>query len=409
MNTTPLQRGLTGWKHVKSSAIERYFGSVVTENISRAMREFYWPIFVAGTHGWVYVMPGGDFVGDLGTNGEFSVADRSHEYIKQQRRSARSRIARQRPSVNMARTRDDFRRQMLGMGPACFAFASDDAVLAAETGGKSFTFSNMVKVGVASNAIGNGIDLWTALTSNPVAGAAAPAAPGGLANIDTTTGAMPLINNGAAGTNHFRAAEIQASVINMTLRLDDKIFSVAKLMNSTATEAVTGVPLRYQNQTSTSLSYIGGNFCYPSNPTTVLPATAHNWTVCTYTNQAGTAAQSFESVAGVASCVLRGIDLAANLPGWFLRLAAGDTGVKALTQMQCSALVATGTIDFVVAHPIAWIPCYAANVIWSRDALYGRGPRLPHIEDNACLNFCECPKSATTVTNYQGQVVTVGE
>jgi len=80
-------------------------------------------------------------------------------------------------------------------------------------------------------------------------------------------------------------------------------------------------------------------------------------------------------------------------------LASGDVGVKALTQMQCSALVATGTIDFVVAHPICFIPCPVANMVCIADALY-TAMQLQQLYDNACFTGIEMPKPATTATTY---------
>jgi hypothetical protein len=179
-------------------------------------------------------------------------------------------------------------------------------------------------------------------------------------------------------------------------------------MNSTTTEAVTGVPTRYQNGTAGNDAYIGGNFCFPANPTTVLAATAHNWTVCQYTDQDSATGNSFPSATGVSACVVGGIDLAAGQGSWFMPLAAGDVGVKALTQMQCSAAVATGTIDFVIGHPIAINACPIANLACLDDGLY-TSLNLTHIEDNACLSFIELPKPATTATSYSGIVRAVGE
>jgi hypothetical protein len=106
--------------------------------------------------------------------------------------------------------------------------------------------------------------------------------------------------------------------------------------------------------------------------------------------------------------VLRGIDLLASTPGWFMPLATGDVGIGALTQMQSSAVVATGTIDFVMAHPIAFMPCYAAAVIWPQDGLRGT-VNLTSIFDNACLAFLEMPKPATTATTYSGLLTVVSE
>ena len=209
-----------------------------------------------------------------------------------------------------------------------------------------------------------------------------------------------------ANTGHFVNANVAASVVNNSLLLYDRLFSVAKTMNSTATEAVTGTFSRYQSQTGTDLNYIGGNFVFPSDPTTVLPATAHNWTVCQYTNQAGAATQSIPSIAGISASAVHQIDLAVG--NWFMPLASGDTGVKALTQMQCSALVATGTIDFVVGHPIAVFPCLIANMAMNIDGV-ASAFNLQQVYDNACLAFIELPKAAASACTYSGIVLTVSE
>lgn len=194
----------------------------------------------------------------------------------------------------------------------------------------------------------------------------------------------------------------------MTLLLCDRLFSVAKTMNSTTTEAVTGVPTRYQSGTATAEDYIGGNFCYPETQGTTLANTAHNWTVCQYTDQDSNTAQNFVSTAGIASGTssIRHIDLATY--NWFLPLASGDTGVKALTQMQCSAAVATGVLSFVVAHPIAFMPHPIAALVCIVDGV-NTAFNLTRIYDDACLYFIEMPKPATTATTYSGRVQIVSE
>jgi hypothetical protein len=284
------------------------------------------------------------------------------------------------------------------------AFASIDAVIAAFTGGKGQTIQ-FSKTGVASNAIGNCNDLWTR-AGFPAAGGASSAAPGGRVPTASTTGALPFLNLGTANTGHYLNWALSSSVAGNSLLLYDRTFDVVKTMASTSTQAVTGVPTRYQSTTAGANDYIGGSFCFPANPTTVLAATAHNWTVCTYldeTNSAGT----FPSATGVSACVVGGIDLAAGA-GWFMPLAAGDVGVKALTQMQCSASVATGTIDFVIGHPLAVNACAIANIACLDDGLY-TSLNLASILDGACLSFIELPKPATTATNYSGILRAVSE
>lgn len=378
-----------------SQRLEQWLGADAVARLSHGMRNFYWPVALHGVPGNVYAMPGGDFSGHVDAGQFGSALDRADDLRQRLGRRLRTYVAR------------SWRASGRVPHGQLNSFTTLSAVIAARTGGKGCDMF-FQKAGVASSAIGGSMDLWTD-TGQPAAGAAGAAAPGGTAPTSATTGAMPFVNAVSnANTSHFTSAWVTASVINNSLLLYDRLLSVAKTMNSTATEAVTGTFSRYQNATSTAGDYIGGNFCFPSNPTTVLAGTAHNWTVCQYTNQAGTTAKSFPSATGISACPVHQIDLAVGGGSWFMPLASGDVGVKALTQMQCSALVATGTIDFVVGHPIAWMSCPIANLVCTIDGI-NTAFNLVTVYDNACLALLEAPKPATTATSYSGQITTVSE
>lgn len=386
-------------RHTHSDRLERWLGTEQVSRLSANFRDFYWPVPVHGVPGNVHVMPGGDFTGEIKAGAYLTAKDGAAVVIKKLRKAAEARVRREKALgtlLDMIRCED---RRLASVG----AFASIDAVVAAFTGGKGQVMP-FNKVGTASNAIGNGEDLWIA-TGTPTAGSASSAAPGGRIPTSATAGSLNFKNLGTANTGHYLNWSLSASVINNSLLLYDRLFDVVKTMNSTATQAVTGVPTRYTSTTPGNAGYIGGNFCYPMVPTTVLAATAHNWTVCTYTDEGG-AAGTFPSIAGVSACTVGGIDLVAGK--WFMDLASGDVGVGALTQMQCSALVATGTIDFVVGHPIAVNACPIANIACLDDGLY-TSLNLSPILDNACLAFLELPKPATTATTYSGVVRAVSE
>lgn len=387
-------------KHTHSDRLERWLGKEKVESLSRDFGKFYYPIAVHGVPGNVHVMPGGDFTGEIKAGQYFTAKDSAAKVMRKLLNEAKAKARKDNALSALIDLIKAENREVLSVG----AFASVDAVIAAYTGGKGQSI-NFSKTGIAANAIGNANDLWTR-AGTPVAGAAASAAPGGVAPTASTAGALGFKNLGTANKGHYLNWSLSASVINNSLLLYDRIFAVAKTMNSTATEAVTGVPTRYQSATPGNDDYAGGNFCFPANPTTVLAATAHNWTVCQYTDEAGTIGQSFVSAAGVSACVVGGVDLAVG--NWFLPLASGDVGVKALTQMQCGALVATGTIDFVIGHPIAVNSCPFANFGSMDDGLY-TALNLTLILDNACLSFLELPKPTTTATTYSGILRTVSE
>ena len=188
-------------------------------------------------------------------------------------------------------------------------------------------------------------------------------------------------------------------MINNSLLLYDRLFSVAKTMASTATQAVTGVPSRYQSTTATDADYIGDNFGFVEVGGTALAATAHNWTVCTYTDQAN-AASTLPSLTGNSGAIVDRLDH--PLQQWFAPLESGDVGIKAWTQMQCSASVATGVINFCIGHPLGFMSFPVINSLLPFDWLTNRD-QAPRIFDNACLAFMEPLKPATTATTYTGR------
>jgi hypothetical protein len=386
-------------KHVHSQQLERWLGAAEVERVSYAMRNFYYPVALHGVPGNVLAMPGGDFTGRTNVGREASAMDKAQDMLMRFRREQRASVAGHCVHTNVY-LRDRVNRRL-------HAFASLSALIAARTGGKGCDFI-FAKTGATVSAIGGTSDLWTA-SGMPTAGAAAGAAPGGTVPTNSTAGSLGFVNAVAnANTSHFVSGAVAASVISNTLLLYDRIFSVAKTMNSSASEAVTGVPTRYSSQTNTAADYIGGNFMFCSNPATVLSATAHNWTPTLYTNQAGTTGQTASSVTGISGNLKGQTDMAVGQSSWFFPLASGDVGVKNITNIKCSAVVATGTIDFVIGHPIALMPCPVANMACVVDGI-NTAFNLVTIFDGACLAFLEMPKPATTGCVYSGQITTVSE
>jgi hypothetical protein len=366
-----------------SDHLERWLGTEQVAGMSRAMATFPMPIAVHGVPGNVMVMPGGDFTGEIRGGSEAAAMDKAVDTL---RRMKRNRFARAAMS-----------RKQLG------AFTNLSSLINAATGGKAqtFAFQKAGTTGIANTTS----DLFY-VGNAPSAGAAGAAAPGGTALTNSTAGTLAFSNPANSNTAHFVTGYATASVVSNTLLLYDRLFSVAKTASSSATEAVSGTFSRYQNQTATASDYIGGNFCFPSISATIAN-TAHNWTVCQYTDQGGNATQSFPSIAGIAAATnVNCVDLLAG--NWFMPFAAGDVGVKALTQMQCSSAVLTGSVNFNVGHPIAFFPCPVANMVCIVDGI-NTAFNLTFVYDNAALAFLEMPKPATGATTYSGLVTLVAE
>lgn len=371
-------------RHTHSDRLERWLGADKVAQLSAAMcnRDAKWygkPIAVHGVPGLVYATKDGDFIGAIDAGYEVSAIDRADDIIRRHHRMQRARMAR-------------VRRQSGAIG-------SLDQALAAYFGGGNRTFS-FNKAGT-TGVVGATNTLWF-VGSQPAAGSAAAAAPGGTVPTDATTGSWAF-DNPSSGTQHFVFGNPIASVAANTLLLYDRLFSVTKTMNSSTTEAVTGVPTRYQSTTAGAADSAANNFLM-IECRTVLAATAHNWTVCTYTDQSNNTGATLPSVTGNSGNIVNRLDQPAGT--WFCPLASGDTGIRNLTQMQCSASVATGAIDFTIGHPIAFMPCGIANFVCEKDGLT-TSISLERIFDDACLAFLEICKSATTATTYTGTFTTL--
>lgn len=370
------------YRATPATRLERWLGAEKVAQLSQAMCNpvatwYGKPIAVHGVPGRVYVGKDGDFCGAIEAGQEVSAIERAEHLYKRMRNAARARM---------------FRRQRGAIG-------SLDAALAAYFGGGNRTFS-FLKSG--TTGVVNATNTLWFVGSQPAAGAAAAAAPGGTVPTDATTGSW-VFDNPSSGTQHFVFGNPIASVAANTLLLYDRIFSVTKTMNSTATEAVTGVPTRYQSTTTGAADSAENNFLM-IECRTALPATAHNWTTCLYTDQGGTGTVTLPSVTGNSSNIVNRLDQPAG--SWFCPLATGDTGIQQLDQMQCSAAVASGAIDFTIGHPIAFMPCGIANFVCEKDGLT-TSISLERIFDDACLAFLEIVKSATTATTYTGSFVTL--
>lgn len=369
-------------KHVHSGQLERWLGAANVEHLSRQMRNWYGPaIAVSGVPGNVWAQPGGDFTGEIRAGYSTTAMDFVHEGLARLKRAYRHSCRRH------------------GQLNAGFASLSDlvyEVTVNAKRQELAFFKTGTTGVAGATNSLFKCV-------GHPTAGAAASAAPGGIAPTSATTGGIIFTNPAGGDTTHLTTGFVLQSVANNTLLLYDRIFAAAKTMASTGTEAVTGVPTRYQSVSAADADYAGGNFLFVETGGTPLAATAHNWTVCTYTDQDGNAGASLPSLTGNASNIINRLDHPVGQ--WFAPLAAGDIGVKALTQMQCSASVATGLIDFVIGRPLLWAPIPIINVIYPIDQI-NSAFNFTRIIDSACLAMLEVCKTSTTATTWTGTFVT---
>lgn len=366
-------------KPVPLDRVVRWLGADKVAHLQDCMRGWYGsPINICDVPGSLWIDRDGEFLGNFNRGFFASAYDSFHDHLKRNWRVLST------PQFGYA-----------GVG-----FASiSDALLRASSGySQRRPFNKIGPTGV----VGVTSSLWR-VGPQPAAGSAGAAAPGGTAHVDSDTGGI-LFNNPASGTLHLVGADVSASVINNSLLMYDRLHSVAKTMNSTATEAVTGDPTRYQSTTATAADYIGDNFGFVEVGGTALAATAHNWTTCTYDDQ-GNSSSTLPSLTGNSGAIVDRLDHPTSQ--WFAPLESGDVGIRAWTQMQCSAAVATGAINFVVGHPLGFMSFPVINSVLPFDWLTNRD-QAPRVFDDACIAFLEPLKPATGTCTYTGRFQMTG-
>jgi hypothetical protein len=376
-----LLEGNVPGRSVNSSQLERWLGRDECERISHSMKDWYGPpIALKGVPGKVFAHRGGDFRGELRAGYEASAMDKALDILARIKRGVRHASKRNASQLNTG-------------------FSSLSDLISEAAAGKRREFK-WQKVGT-TGVVGFTNTLWF-VGNSPAAGTAAAGIAGGTVWTDGSTGAQQFENPTGGDTQHFVYGGANASVVANTLLLYDRLFSVTYNIAITTAEAVTGVPTRYQSTTPTSAEYIAGNFLIPEIRT-VLPATAHNLTTINYTDESG-AASVLPAVTGLSGGIVNRLDTSLNT--WFLPLASPDVGIGTLTQIQKSAVLASGAIDMTIGRPLAWMPCPVANMVCTVDGI-NTAFNLVRIIDNACLALLEVNKPATTATTYIAHATTV--
>lgn len=374
-------------KSIPRGRIERWVGKEHADRLSSQMAGWYGPpINIRDLPGSVWIDKHGEYVGEFDRGHYFSMQDAFELAVRKAKDYRRT--------LDRALAKDG----MPVYASAGFASISDALARASAGFGQNLNSGMLQKAGPTGVASVSS-SLWR-IGGMPAAGAAGSAAPGGRAPTKATTGAMAFNNPAAGDTLHLTGADMAGSVVYNALMLYDRIFDVAKTMNSTATESVTGVPTRYQSSTVGADDYAGGNYLFVE-VFSALAATAHNWTTCLYRDEADNDSQTLPSITGNSGAIIDRFDMPAQT--WFAPLAAGDAGIKDLAQMQCSAAVATGSVNFVIGHPIGIMMFPVATAPMPFDWLTNR-KQAPRIFDDACLALHEMPKPNTSATTYTGMI-----
>jgi hypothetical protein len=267
-----------------------------------------------------------------------------------------------------------------------------------QTGGNSGTPENIFfhKVprvaGVAATApvSGRGCSLWT-YDGMPAKGDVPTV---GDIPTKSTNGAIPFTAAGGGRDKHLIGASITPLTAGVYL-LYDRLFHEGGLSGiSTAAQTIQGstpTPALTRNTGG------AGNIAFYEIYTII--GTASTTLTMTYTNQAGTGSRT--STINIGATGFREVTRMQRIP-----LAAGDSGIQAIEQIQLTATTGTaGNFGITIAQPLAWIPVGAAGTMGWRDYTTGL-PGIPVIDPNACLALMFIP-SAATAPELFGSLATI--
>lgn len=130
---------------------------------------------------------------------------------------------------------------------------------------------------------------------------------------------------------------------------------------------------------------------------------------CTYTNQDGTAGRvtplhTMSTAISVNGTILTTQQTGAGRFGPFLALQAGDTGVRSIESVQCTAGTDVGLFTLVLVKPLAEMTVREITAPSEIDPYLMSGGKLPQIVDDAYLNFISCPNGSLTGVPLFGDI-----
>jgi hypothetical protein len=199
----------------------------------------------------------------------------------------------------------------------------------------------------------------------------------------SSNGAIPFTAAGGGRDKHLIGASI-APLTSGVYLLYDRLFHEGGLSGtSTAAQTIQGST---PNPALTRNTGGAGNIAF-YEIYTIIGTTSTTLTM-TYTNQAGTGSRT--STINIGATGFREVSRMQRIP-----LAAGDSGIQAIEQIQLTATTGTaGNFGITIAQPLAWIPVNVAGTMGWRDYTTGL-PGIPVIDPNACLSLMFIAGGAT--------------
>jgi hypothetical protein len=237
---------------------------------------------------------------------------------------------------------------------------------------------------------GRGCSFWT--YDGMPAGGAVPTT--GSIPVRTTQGAIPFTPATGGRDKHLINTSITPFISGVYL-LYDRLFHIGGLSGtSTAAQTIQGSPASPALTRNTGGA---GNIAF-YEIYTIIGTTTTTLTM-TYTNQAGTGSRT--STINIGATSFREVTRMQRIP-----LAAGDSGIQSIQQIQLSASTLTaGNFGITIAQPLAWIPINSTGTMGWRDYTTGL-PGIPVINPDACLALMFVA-GTTTPPEIYGTLATV--
>lgn len=128
----------------------------------------------------------------------------------------------------------------------------------------------------------------------------------------------------------------------------------------------------------------------------------------TYTNQDGTAGRvtplhTMTTTAAVNGTILTTSPAVAGTFGPFLALQSGDTGVRSIEAVTCTAGTDVGLFTMVLVKPLAEFSLRGVDAPTEVD-FFLEGAKVPQIVDDAYLNFIACPNGSLSAAPLNGDL-----
>jgi hypothetical protein len=132
----------------------------------------------------------------------------------------------------------------------------------------------------------------------------------------------------------------------------------------------------------------------------------------TYTNQDGVAGRitplhTMSTAISVNGTILTTQQAGTGRFGPFMTLQSGDTGVRSIEAVQCTAGTDVGLFTLVLVQPLAELTVREITAPVEIDFFLMAGAKLPPVVDDAYLNFITCPNGSLTGVQLNGDATFV--